>query len=252
MDILLIYCWLMVGFRGLGIVLLFPTLGAQHLPVIVRVALSFILATILYPLVRHAPQLPTTLFQMITATGGEMLLGIAMGFIGRLVFETVEVAGRMINQEIGLGGVPGIDTPRPSQEPLAALMSMFAALLFFLSGTHLGCLVAFAKSFEFAPAGQPAFGVISGEALIAATGHVIELGFRIAAPFIALNFLTNLSFSVLSRAVPKMNVFVLSYSFRIILGLSLLSSAGMLLARYLWADFGLLPGRMLDILPVRG
>lgn len=252
MTLILLYTWLMVGLRGLGVVLLFPTLGAQQLPVIVRVALSFMLATLLYQIVPHAAVFPASALQLAIAAGGELILGIAMGFIGRLVFSTVEMAGRIINQEIGLGGVPGIDTPRPSMEPLAALLGMFAALLFFLSGTHLGCLAAFSRSFDFAPAGMPAFGQISGESLIVATAHVIELGFRIAAPFIAMNFLVNLSFSVLSRAVPKMNVFVMSMTLRLVIGLSLLSSAGMLLARYLWAEYHLLPGRMLEILPLRG
>lgn len=252
MSVTLLYAWLMVGLRGLGIVLLFPTLGAQQLPVIVRIAFSFTLATILYGIVPHAPLMPRSLLQLFIAAGGELLLGIAMGYVGRLVFATVEMAGRIINGEIGLGGIPGIDSPRPSTEPLAALLSMFTALLFFLSGTHLGCLAAFARSFDFAPAGMPAFGPVSGESLIHATGHVIELGFRIAAPFIAMNFLVNLAFSVLSRAVPKMNVFVMSMAFRVVIGLSLLSGAGMLLARYLWADFHLLPGRMLELLPMGG
>ena len=150
-----------------------------------------------------------------------------------------------------MGGLPGIDTPRPAQEPLAAMLSMFAALLFFLSGAHHGCLAAFSRSFDLAPAGLATFGNLSAEALIKSTGHVIELGFRIAAPFIALNFLCNLAFSVLSRAVPKMNVFVLSFSLRIGVGLLLLSSSGMLLARYLWEDFNLLPLRMLELLPMR-
>ncbi len=251
MPLDLLYSWLMVGLRGLGIVLLFPTLGAQQLPLIIRISFSFTLATLLYSIVPHAPSFPPTLLQLVIAAGGELLLGFAMGFVGRLVFATVEVAGRIINGEIGLGGIPGIDTPRPSQEPLAALLSMFTALLFFLSGTHLGCLAAFVKSFDYAAAGLPAFGPVSGESLIAATGHVIELGFRISAPFIAMNFLVNLAFSVLSRAVPKMNVFVMSMALRVVIGLSLLSSAGMLLARYLWQDFHLLPGRMLELLPLR-
>lgn len=242
----------MVGMRGIGVVLLFPTLGAQQLPVIIRISISFTLATILYGIVPHATVLPQSLIMIVVAAGGELLLGFSMGFVGRLIFATVEMAGRIINGEIGLGGIPGIDTPRPSQEPLAALLTMFTALLFFLSGTHLGCLAAFARSFDFAPAGLPAFGPVSGEHLIAATAHVIELGFRISAPFIAMNFLINLAFSVLSRAVPKMNVFIMSMALRVVIGLSLLGSAGALLARYLWADFHMLPGRMLELLPLKG
>lgn len=245
----LLYCWLMISIRGLGIVLLFPTLGAQQLPAVMRVALSLCLATLLYGIVPHVASLPNSLFLLIVAAGGELLLGFAMGFVGRLVFATVEVAGRMITQEIGLGGVPGVETPRPSQEPLAALLSMFAGLLFFLSGAHLGCLAAFARSFDFAPAGRPGFSSMSPEYLIVSTGHVIELGVRIAAPFLAMNFLINLAFSVLGRAVPKMNVFVTSFAVRIAVGLSLLATAGMLIARYLWVDFNQLPTRMLELLP---
>ncbi len=251
MQLLLVLSWLMISLRALGIVLLFPTLGAQHLPAVVRVALSMALASVMYNIVPHLQELPPSVLKLVIAAGGELLLGLAMGFVGRLVFATVDAAGRMINTEIGMGGMPGIDTPRPSDEPLAALLSLFAGLLFFLSGAHLGCLAAFAKSFDFAPAGQPAFGAVSAETLISATGNVIELGFRIAAPFIAMNFLINLAFSVLGRAVPRMNVFVTSFSIRIIVGLSLLASSGMLLARYLWVEFDQLPGRMLDLLPLK-
>lgn len=250
MSLVLLYSWLMVGFRGLGIVLLIPTLGVQQLPAVIRVALTMTLATLLYAIVPHAGSLPSSVFGMVVAGGGEIVLGMAMGFVGRLSFATVEMAGRIISQNIGLGGIPGVDTPRPSEEPLAAFLSMFAGLLFFLSGAHLTCLAAFARSFDYAPAGLPMFGPDSTERMINATGHVIELGFRIAAPFIALDFLINLAFSVLGRAVPKTNVFILSYSLRTLVGLGLLSTAGMLIARYLMQEFGVLPLRMLELLPL--
>ena len=249
MPLDLLYSWLMIGFRGLGVVLLFPTLGGNQLPVTLRVALALGMATLLYGIVPHAAVMPLDLLSLATAAGSEVLLGFAMGFIGRMSFSAVELAGRMINQEIGLGGVPGIDTPHPGTEPLASVLTMFAAVLFFLSGAHLGALAAFARSFDFAPAGHAGFGPASLEAIINGSAHVIELGFRIAAPFLALNFMINLAFSVLGRAVPRMNVFVISFPLHSLVGFTLLASAGTLIARYVWVEFDLLPGRILEPLP---
>ena len=63
--------------------------------------------------------------------------------------------------------------------------------------------------------------------------HVFVLGTLIAAPFIALNFLINISFAVLGKAVPKMNVFMTSFSIRILSGLVLLVSSILLISSYI-------------------
>ena len=243
----LLFAWMMVFLRGIGIMLLLPTLGARPLPATVRVALSAVLATLLYGLVSRAGALPVGNAALIMASAGEVVLGLALGFLGRLVFAAVDMAGRLITQEIGLMAAPGIDAPAPSSEPLAAFLSTFAGVLFFLLGGHLGALSAFARTFDFAPAGAPAFSAAAVEVFIAGTARVIELGFRIAAPFIAMNFLVNLAFSVLGRAVPKMSVFILSYPLRFIIGCILLGGSGALIARYLGPEFNALPFQLLEL-----
>ena len=238
---------MMVFLRGLGIIVLMPTLGSRPLPPTVRVALSALIASLLYGLVPRAATLPGGNASLIIACIGETILGLAMGFVGRLVFSAVDIAGRMITQEIGMMAAPGIDAPGPSSEPLAAFFSTFAGLMFFLFGGHIGALSAFARSFDFAPAGAPAYSQMAMEHLIVGTGKVIELGFRIAAPFMAMDFLINLAFSVLGRAVPKMNVFILSSPIRSLVGMLLLSGSGALVIRYLAPEFSEMPFRILDL-----
>jgi flagellar biosynthetic protein FliR len=238
---------MMVFLRGLGIVLLIPTLGSRPLPTTVRVAISALVATLLYGLVPRAAMVPGSNSGLVTAAMGEVVLGLVFGFVGKFVFAAVDMAGRMITQEIGLSAAPGMDAPAPSTEPLAAFLSTFAGVMFFLLGGHIGALSAFARSFDIAAAGAPAFNRFAIEYLVSGTARVIELGFRIAAPFIAMNFLITLAFSVLGRAVPKMSVFILSFSLRVLVGFTLLAGAGALVARYLVPEFTAMPYQILEM-----
>ena len=252
MSIDLLFAWMMVFLRALGLILLFPTLAGKPLPVTVRVALAACLATLLFGIVSRVHEVPAGYGELIGAVAKEVVLGLLMGWVGRLVFEAVEIGGRVLSNEIGLSAIPGIDAPQPGQEPVATLLVTFAGVIFFLAGGHLGALAAFARSFDFAPAGAAAFNENVPELLVRGTARVIELGVRIAAPFIALNFLVTLAFSVLGRAVPKMNVFIVSYSLRSLLGFGLLAGAGTLLVRYLWPEFEAIPLRLLELLPTPG
>lgn len=252
MPLELLFSWLMVFLRALGLILLFPTLAGRPIPVMVRAAIATCLATLLYTLVPHVQGLPPHPGGLVFAAGSEVVLGLLMGWVGRLVFAAVEMGGRIISNEIGLMAIPGVDAPQPGQEPVATLLVTLAGVLFFIAGGHLGALAAFARSFDLAAAGAASFGANTPELLVAGTARVLELGVRIAAPFIALNFLVTLAFAVLGRAVPKMQVFILSYSLRSLAGFALLAASGGLLARYLWPEFYALPLRLLELLPPPG
>ncbi|ACB73697.1 flagellar biosynthetic protein FliR [Opitutus terrae] len=238
--------WMMVFLRTLGVILQLPLVAGRPIPVMARLGICVCIASLLAGVVPES-SVPATLWGLLAATAGEILVGLALGFMVRLAFAAVEMAGRILSSEIGITMGGGMGVPEPATEPMTALISTFAVVLFFAFGGHLMMLSGLARSFVLAPAGQPMLAPSASDLLINATSHLIEVGVRIAAPFIAMNFLVLLTFSVLGRVLPKMNVFIVSFSMRLIAGFTLLASGGTLIARYLYLEFDDTPVRMLQL-----
>ena len=62
---------------------------------------------------------------------------------------------------------------------------------------------------------------------------IFKIGILISAPVIAVNFLVNMVFAVLGKVVPKLNVFILSFSARILAGISIFSFTTVMIVGYL-------------------
>jgi len=240
----ILYATVLGSLRAFGLLLGLPSLGANGIPPIIRAALALLLGGLLAGAAPRAG-IPSAggWAALILAAVHELLLGLAMGLVVRSVLSIAELMGRLIAGEIGLSAAPGFNAPVPSQEPLPAFVGLHA---------HEGVLAAFARSFELAPAGAGGFSPAAGATLVTAVARLLELAVRMAAPFIALNFVVTLGFSILGRAVPKMNVFIVSYALRSMLGLLLLAGAGGLIARYLGGAFSQLPWQMLQLVLRRG
>lgn len=243
-----LFAWMMVFLRGVGLLILMPGPGGRALPVIWRLSVAVALTTLVYPFV------PIGGFDfsgdwtlLMVSAIGEVITGLALGFVGRFLFQAVETAGRVISSEIGIAGAPGFEAPDPAREPLAAFISSFGGLLFFVFEGHFGVIAAFARTFSLAPAGDGWLGPAAPMVLARESAFLIELAVRIAAPFIALNFLMNLSFSILTRVVPRMNVFVLSFPVRTLGGFLLLAGSGTLFVRYFGFAVNRLPMRLLEL-----
>lgn len=245
----LLIAWLLIAIRATSFLLLLPGLTGQPMPVTLRLALAMALATLIAPIIPIPAQAPASIVALIGAVGAEVLVGLLMGFVGRMAFYASEMGGRIIATEIGLTATPGVEAPTAANEPFASLMHRFAVVLYFGMGAHLLAVGAFARSFHFAPPGLAGLNPAAADQLIEITGKTFSVGVQLAAPFIAMNFLLTFAFGLLGRTVSKVNVFMMSMGARSFAGLAMLGGAAVLFARYLMGAFERLPTDMLVYLP---
>ena len=88
--------------------------------------------------------------------------------------------------------------------------------------------------------------------VVGQTGKIFVVALQIAAPVLAVSFVVTLVFAVLSRAVPQMNVFILSFSFRILGGLVVFGFTLQLTAQHVLNYLHRLPDDLLNLAQLLG
>lgn len=246
-DLETLYFGFLTFTRTAGMFSLLPIFSGRLVPAIVRVALSAAVAYTLFHLVETAGTIPDNVWGIAWAILLEFMVGLLMGLAIRMIFFAIELAGETIATEMGLMMTRGIDPFSDSQSSvIGRILFYFGLLIFFITGLHYEVIENFALGFQVLPAGAGMPGEGAMLALIQDSSHLFVVGLKMAAPFIAVNFVTTMTFAVLGKAVPKMNVLMVSFAVRIWVGtIVLLLSIG-LLTQYIVANGQRTPARMLD------
>ena len=206
-----------------------PVFAGRVVPIRLRIGLSALIAYLMADFVPLA-SIQFHILGLVIGAIGELLCGFLLVLGVRILFYAIEMAGQLIAGEIGFAMSASFN---PSTESSSTSVSQslfyFAIVLFFLTGAPLTTLNAFVQSFQFVPAGGSFLAHFEPFALVKASAGLFSTGVQMAAPILAINFLVNIVFAVLGKAVPRMNVFITSFSVRIAAGLMVfLATVGLL------------------------
>lgn len=216
--------FLLVFVRISTVVVLLPVFGSSQIPAQMKVALSLGLAVILFPVlmtVKPAFPEPFTLGMFVMLVLKEAMVGLAMGFITQFLFTGVQLAGQLIDTEMGFGFVEVADPfTQESITVLGQFQIIIFTLIFLVVNGHYFFILAIQKSFEIIPlfsAHLPGGGGMDHVAGMVA--NVFILGIRFAAPIYVTLILTEMALGVVARTVPQINIFFVGMPLKIVIGL---------------------------------
>ena len=202
-----------------------PVLGNTRVPNQVKIALSLVITLLMYlSKGGHMTRpVPANIFEMSSAVAGEAFIGLLIGYSAYLLFTGIQMAGQVIDIQVGFGLVNVIDPAGAQSVSILGQFYYMVAMLFFLAinGHHL-LLKALGDSFQLLPVGSVDWfekAAAAGPLLAEFFSKLFIIAFQVAAPSVAVLFLTNLSMGLLSRTLPQMNVFIVGLPLNVTVGL---------------------------------
>ena len=216
----LLLSFLMALLRTSAWLVLVPPFNSRTIPAQVKAALALALAVPVAPrLVEHAP--PLEVPALISATLLQVLIGLALGFVTLLIFSAVQAAGELIDVHVGFSMGAIIDPlSGVNQAVFGRLYQLLAVTLLFVIDGHLLLVRGFLASFDIAPT-WPSDLTVFADRLVHGLGVFFAAAVQMALPLIAALFLAEVVLGLLSRAAPRMEVFVLGFPIKITMALVL-------------------------------
>jgi flagellar biosynthetic protein FliR len=241
------FAWLLVFLRAAGLLAVFPVFSGTNFPVQIRVALAALVAFLVAPLVPLAA-MPADFWGVAGLMALELGFGLLLGFVSRMVFYALEIAGGLMATEIGLMLPAGINPMGASTiSELATVLQYVAGMLFLGLNLHHALLLAFQRSYRFLPVGGGRLQESVLLDVLGRSGHLFWFALQVAAPVLAVTFLVTIVFALLSRAVPQMNVFSENFSLRLLAGLIVVGLTCQLMAQHIANGLHHLPDDVLRV-----
>ena len=223
-----------VIFSRIGTALMvFPGFGEIYVSARARLVTALMISFVMVPVLEPTlPALPGGVLPMFLVILPEIMVGLFIGGITRMLQAILHIAGMIVAFQSSLASALLFDANQGSQgSGIGNFMTLIGLTLLFVTDLHHLMLIAVADSYVLFPSGG--FPPVSDMAEMAS--RTLSGGFLVAvkmsAPLIVTGLLLYLGAGILGRLMPNMQVFFVliplqAYVSFIILGLML--SAGMM------------------------
>ncbi|MCO7226103.1 flagellar biosynthetic protein FliR [Pleionea sp. CnH1-48] len=197
-------------------------LGTRNVPIRIRLFTAIALTIITVPVVSVPDVAVDEVFSLAMSIQVMMqtVIGLAIGFVTRLVFETFVVAGQVIAMQTGLGFASLVDPSSGVSVPaLGQLLVMMATLIFLSLDGHLQMIQVIVLSFESLPISESVVFFAGIDKMIYWAQSIFTTAFMMVLSAVVALLVVNLSFGVMTRAAPQINLFVIGFPVTMIAGL---------------------------------
>lgn len=212
-----LYLWPFVRIGAFMMVM--PVIGSSFVPARVRLLLACSLTLVIAPVIPAVPPVGFLSLAGVIAVMQEVGIGIFMGFLVQFVFDAITLGGQVIAMSMGLGFAVFLDRARGVSIPVLGQLFLMLGMLVFLSlDGHLALISLIADSFNLLPIATRGLSTAVIYELLLWFQQVFEVALKIALPAISALIVVNLSFGVMSRAAPTLNLFAVGFPVAMLLG----------------------------------
>ncbi|MGZ0049740.1 flagellar biosynthetic protein FliR [Brevibacillus gelatini] len=202
-----------------------PFFSIRGVPGQFKIGLAFIVALISFQALPIQGQIPLDLTFVLYVIK-EALVGVILGYICELMFVAVQVAGGLMDMQMGLAMANVIDPKTGAYIPITGNFKNILAILYFFSinGHHM-LLRGIISSYQVIPVDRmwAAFG--SESVMMTAVKVFTNMflsAFLMAAPIMVALFLVDLSLGIIAKSVPQFNIFVVGLPVKLLASFLLL------------------------------
>jgi flagellar biosynthetic protein FliR len=216
-----------------GMFLSAPVLSSRMMPVRVKVLIIVSTAAVMtyFIPVTYAREIDNPGY-FIAAMVVEVLIGYTIGFVAYMLFAAIQLAGQVMDMQMGFGIVNVVDPQSGTQIPLMGnLIQTFALLLYLAIDGHHYLFQALMQSYKAIPVLGLSLNTGFYDLIIQISVSMFVIAIKISAPIIIAILTADIAMGFVARTVPQMNVFIVGLPLKILVGLGCLF---IMIPVYIW------------------
>lgn len=199
-----------------------PFFSAEIVPRRVTALMALFVSLVLLPVVPTVQIRPDELniLVLLSILVYQMLIGLALGLAIDVIFSGVQIAGELMGFQMGFSIANVVDPMTGITAPITSnILYITAFLLFFSFGGHHLLIKAMVDTFAIVPISDRMVHTGFLMSVMTYAGQMFVIGVKVAAPVVGILLLVNVSFAIIARALPQMNVFLMAFPLTIGIGL---------------------------------